>query len=152
MTLGSIVKKREAEGFVYMIVLKSTAKRVVAIPLTGDELGDEISIQKYLLEECTIERLPVSTEEMDRIIDGDAKMITHKALKIWCDVVDKKPEIIKFYDKNRRFVYYANCTYERIIRKRIVLRSIRKEERDIVEMIPSVRIKFGEMLYAEYDD
>lgn len=156
ITLGSIIKKkiRTYNSYLleYMIVLKSTSKKIIAIPLNGDELGDEMEISKEGVEECTTETLSISTEEMDKLIDGNARMIVHKALKAWCNVVDKKPEIIKLYDKNKRFIYYANCTYDRILRKRLVLKSIRKEERDIIESIPSVRIIFGEMLYAEYDD
>lgn len=149
MTLGSII--RRAIDNKYLIVLKTKAKTVIAVPLEGEELGDEIEIPKRYITECTIGSLIISTKEMDKIIDGNARMIVHKAIKSWCAVVDENPEIVKLYDNHQRFVYYSNSVYERIIRKRLVMKSIKKDERDIIEIIPSVRIKFGSMIYAEWD-
>lgn len=149
MILGSIIRRLVDNK--YLVVLKTTAKNVTAVLLDGEELGEEVTIPKKYCTECTIASLLISPIEMDKLIDGDIKVIIHEALKTWCNAVDLNPEIIKLFDIKGRFVYYSNCSCEKIIKKRLVSEHVRKNERDIIAIIPSVRIKLSSMIYAEWD-
>ena len=97
---------------------------------------------------CSMVTLIISDSDMKKIIDNDLPTYVHKFNKLWASVADTNPDLICLKSSNKR-VIFSGCLFQKIIRSKIIKETIYKNERDIVEKIPCIRVYLGSKLMEE---
>lgn len=148
--VGGIIRKLSKEGFQYgpyMVVISVTKSNIEASYVNFPE-EDSILIPRNNVTMCSMITLIISDSDMKRIIENDLPTYVHKFNKLWASVADTNPDLICLKSNNKR-VIFSDCLFQKIIKKKIVKRHIYKNERDIVEVIPCIRVYLGSKIIEE---
>ena len=148
--VGGIIRKISKEGFQYgpyMMVESITKSNVEAYYINPPDDGTILLSRKNVVM-CSMVTLIISDSDMKKIIDNDLPTYVHKFNKLWASVADTNPDLICLKSSNKR-VIFSGCLFQKIIRSKIIKETIYKNERDIVEKIPCIRVYLGSKLMEE---
>lgn len=148
--VGGIIRKISKDGFQYgpyMMVESITKSNVEAYYINPPE-EDTILLSRKSVVMCSIVTLIVPDNDMKRIIDNDLPVYVHEANKTWSLATLTNPDLVCLKSTTKR-VTFSGCLFQKILRRKVIKKAIYKNERDIVETIPSIRIYFGSKLIEE---
>jgi hypothetical protein len=148
--VGGIIRKISKEGFQYgpyMMVESITKSNVEAYYINPPDDGT-ILLSRNNVVMCSMVTLIISDSDMKKIIDNDLPTYVHKFNKLWASVADTNPDLVCLKSSNKR-VIFSGCLFQKIIRNKIIKEAIYKNERDIVERVPCIRVYLGSKLMEE---
>lgn len=148
--VGAIIRKISVEGFQYgpyMMVENITKTCVEGYYISPPGDGTVLLPRKNVVM-CSIVTLKVPENDMKRIIENDLPVYVHEANKTWSFATLTNPDLICLKSSTKK-VIFSGCLFQRILRKKVIKEHIYKNERDIVEVTPNIRIYFGSKLIEE---
>lgn len=156
--VGGIVRKISKEGFQYgpyMVVISVTKSNIEASYIEPKlphfrNLPEEdcILISRNNVTMCSMVTLIIPNSDMKRIIENDLPTYVHKFNKLWASVADTNPDLVCLKSNNKR-VIFSGCLFQKILKTKVIKRHVYKNERDIIEKIPCIRVYLGSKLIEE---
>lgn len=148
--VGGIIRKISKEGFQYgpyMMVENITKSNVEAYYINPPDDGTILLSRKNVVM-CSMVTLIISDSDMKRIIENDLPTYVHKFNKLWASVADTNPDLVCLKSNDKR-VIFSGCLFQKIIKTKVIKQHVYKNERDIIEKIPCIRVYLGSKIIEE---
>jgi len=148
--VGAIVRKLSVEGFQYgpYMMVKNITKTCVEGYYINPPGDGTVLLPRKNVVMCSMITLKVPENDMKRIIDNDLPVYVHEINKTWSLAALTNPDLVCLKSTAKK-VIFSGCTFQRILRKKVIKEAIYKNERDIMEVTPNIRIYFGNKLIEE---